>query len=152
MQDALTVGIESEAEESHALHKLLGLGKFSVAAEEGIHELNARVLAQTRLLLLRSLEHRGLAGLEQSAELLCETLAGVNKVGHDLSVFGAANAANDVLRALDLAGELNQQEPELARHVGNGRVGTRSVDGPVVDPLAQAVGVKNAAEEQNGLL
>jgi hypothetical protein len=47
--------------------------------------------------------------------------------------------------------ELDQQEPQFTGDFGHGSGGTVEEDGPIVDPLPERVGVKDGAEEEDGL-
>ena len=143
--DFLAVGVETKAPEANGAHESLGLLKLSIATEEGVNELDTGVEAELALLLLGGLEHGLLAGREEGPQLVGEALAGYDEVLDHLLVVGAADARDDFLGALDLAGELDQEEPEITSTVGHGLVGAVLVNGPVIDPLAQRVGVEDTA-------
>lgn len=154
-QDVLAVGVESQIPQADGGHELLGGIELAIASEDGVDELGTGVLAELRrvlALLLAGLEHGGLAGLQELLQLVGEALPGLDEVLDHVPGLLLADAGHALLGALDLAGELDQQEPELAGHVRDGGRGPVVVDGPVVDPLAQAVGVEDAAQEHDGLL
>jgi len=107
-ENVLTVGIESQVEETNTLHEALGLVQLTLTAKQSLDELNTGVLAELRVTLFAgSLEHGRLARLQQLAELVCEALARFNKVIDQFPVLLAADAINRLLGTLDLAGQLD---------------------------------------------
>lgn len=146
-ENFFTVGVKAKVEEPHVLHKLLRLVEFTVTTEEGLDEFNAGILAQASLLALGGLEHRGFTSLEKGAELLSKTLTSLDKLLNEVTVVSAADATDRLLSTLHLTGELDKKQPHLAGHVRDGSGRTLVVDGPVIDPLAQAVGIKDTTEE-----
>ena len=146
-EDFFTVGVKAKVEEPHVLHKLLGLVELTVTTEEGLDEFNTGILAEASLLALSGLEHRGFTSLEKGAELLSETLTGLDELLNEVTVIGSTDSADGLLSSLHLTGELDQKKPHLAGHVRDGSGRTLVVDGPVIDPLAQTVGIKDTTEE-----
>lgn len=146
-EDFFTVGVKAKVEEPHVLHKLLGLVELTVTTEEGLDEFNTGILAEASLLALSGLEHRGFTSLEKRAELLSETLTGLDELLNEVTVIGSTDSADGLLSSLHLTGELDQKKPHLAGHVRDGSGRTLVVDGPVIDPLAQTVGIKDTTEE-----
>lgn len=151
-ENVLTIGIKAEIPKADGGHELLGLVQLAVPAKDGIHELGPRVLAELGgfLGLLAGLEHGRLTGLEELLEFVSKALPGLDEVIHHLLVLLGADARHAFFGALDLTRELNQEEPQLSGHVGDGRGGTVVVDGPVIDPLAKTVSIKNATKEHDG--
>jgi hypothetical protein len=146
-ENFFTVGVKAKVEEPHVLHKLLRLVEFTVTTEEGLDEFNTGILAEASLLALSGLEHRGFTSLEERAELLSETLTGLDELLNEVTVVGSADTADGLLSSLHLTGELDEKQPHLAGHVRDGSGRTLVVNGPVIDPLAQTVGIKDTTEE-----
>lgn len=147
-ENVLAVRIESKVPKADGSHELLSRIELSVSAEDGVDELGAGVLAELRrvLGLLACLQHGSLARLEKLLELVGKTLPRLDEVIDHLLVLLCANARHALLRPLNLACELNQKQPKLSSHVGDGCRGTVVVDRPVVDPFAEAVRIEDAAE------
>lgn len=152
LEDILAVGVEAQVPETNRLHETLCLLELTLPAEQCLNEFDARALAQLRILLLAGLEHRLLACLEQLPKLVGEALAGLDEVLHHLLVVEGADPGNDLLRTLDLASQLDKQQPEVTGHIGNGSRRAVQVDRPVEDPLAEAIGIENGAKKEDGLL
>jgi hypothetical protein len=146
-ENFLTVGVKAKVEEPHVLHKLFRLVEFTVTTKEGLDKLSTGILAEASLLALSSLEHGSFTGLEERTELLSETLTGLDEFLNEVTVVGYADAADSLFSSLHLTGELDKKKPHLAGHVRDGSGRTLVVDGPVIDPLAQTVGVKDTTEE-----
>lgn len=152
-EDLLAVGVEAEVPETDRGHELLSLLQLTLAAEEGLDELDTGVLAKLRLLArLAGAEHGLLARLEELAELVGQAVAGLDELLDHLLVVLGADLGNRLLGPLDLAGQLDEEQPHVAGHLRDGSGGAVVVDGPVVDPLAERVGVEDTTEEHDGLL
>lgn len=149
-KDVLTVGVEAHRPETHSGHELLRLLKLSVAAKDGFDKLTAAVLSHgdgllLTALLLSGLPHVVLADLEEFGEADPQTRAALEEVFYHFVALLLADLGDGLFGPLDLTGELDEEEPELTGHFGEG--GGRAVveDGPVVDPLAERVGVEDGA-------
>jgi hypothetical protein len=154
-EDILAVGVEAHVPEADGRHKLLRRIQLTITAKDRVDKFGAGILAQLgRLLplLLTRLQHGGLTGLEELLELVGETVARLNKVIDHLFVLLRADTGHALFGALHLASKLDQEEPELTGNVGDGGRGAVMVDGPVIDPLTQTVGIEDAAQEHDGFL
>jgi hypothetical protein len=154
--DLVAIGIEAHAPEANVAHELLGMVELAIAAEDCVDELDAAVFAHgdaaTLRLALGRLPHGLLAGLEQFLEANPEALTGLEEVLDKFAMLLVADVVDGLVGALDLASQLDEEKPEVASNVGHGLTGTVGIDGPVVDPLAQAIGIEDATEQQNWLL
>ena len=90
--------------------------------------------------------HGLLAELEEGLHLAPDALPARVELAEHFPVVGEADAGEAFFGALHLAREFDEQQPELAGDFGDGRVRPVVVDGPVVDPFAEAVGVEDGAE------
>jgi hypothetical protein len=154
-EDIVAVSIEAHAPETHASHELLRLFKLAVATKDGVDKLAAAVLAHGNglllaILLLGGLPHVVLAHLEELGEADPQTLTTLEKIFNHFVALLLADLGHRFFSPLDFAGELDEQEPELACHLGEGGSGSVVEDGPVVDPFAERVGIEDGAEEHNG--
>jgi hypothetical protein len=153
LQNGQAVGVEALAVDPQRLHELLRVGHLPVRAKQGVDELDTGVGSEARATLLGGSEHGCLALLEKRAQLVHQALSGRDKVLQELLVLSLADPANGVLGAPVLSGEGDEQQPQVASNIGDGgRGATLLVHGPVVDPLAEVVGVKDTSQQQNGLL
>lgn len=153
LQDVLAVGVKPEIPQAHGLHKPLRLLELALPAEEGLDKLDTRVLAElSGFSLLAGLKHGGLASLEKNPQLVRQALARLDEVFNHLSVLLGANLGDNLLGALYLPGQLDQEQPHLAGHVRYGSGSPVVVHGPVVDPLPQGIGVEHATQQHDGLL
>ena len=155
LDDVLAVGVEPQVPETDRRHEAVGLVDLAVGAEQSLDELDAGVFAKGALLLRLGgggTEHGGLAGLEELLELVHDALAGLDELLDHLAVVLGPDLGHGLLGALDLARQLDEEQPELAGHLADGRARAVVVDGPVVDPLAERVRVEDAAEQLDGLL
>lgn len=118
----LTIGVETQVEEADTLHEPLRPAQFTLSAEKSLDELNTGVLAELGATLLgaRGFEHGLFAGLEKFAELFLEAFAGVDEVLDDLPVLPGPNPFNAFFCTLHLSGQLNEEQPQLTGHVGDG--------------------------------
>ena len=148
LDDLFDIGVEPEIPETDGLHELLRRGHLALVPEEGLDKLDAGVAAELRAPSLARAEHGLLAGLEELAEPIHEALAGFDEVVDDLPVFLGPDLGEAVLGTLDLAGQLDELEPQVAGDLGDGGGSGSSllVDGPVKDPFAQGVGIENATQ------
>jgi len=142
-ENFFTVGVKAKVEEPHVLHKLLRLVELSVTSKEGLNKFDTSILAKASLLALGSLEHGGFTSLEEGSELLSEALTGLNELLNKVTVVRSADATNCLLSSLDLTSELNEKQPHLTSHIRDGSGRTLVVDGPVIDPLSETVGIKD---------
>jgi len=147
-EDGPDVGVESHAPKANSSHEFLGAFQLAVASEDGIDELAATVLAHGDLfrvaaLLLSRLPHVVLANFEKLVEALPEPFARVEEFVDQLAGLGLANARHGVFGSLDLAGELNEQEPEFACDFGHGSCRAEEENSPVVDPLPKGIRIKD---------
>jgi hypothetical protein len=156
-EDVVAVSIEAHAPEAHAGHELLCLFELAVATEDGVDELAAAVLAHRNglllaVLLLGGFPHVVLADLEELGEADPQALAALEEVFDHFVTLLLADLGHGLFSPLDFASELDEEEPELTCHLGER--GGRSVveDGPVVDPLAEGVGVEDGSEKHDGFL
>lgn len=141
-KDLFAVGIEPHAPQAHARHQLLRLLEFAVPSKDGVDEFAAAVLAHGQglffsSLFLSSFPHVLLAHFEEFGEPDPEAFATLEEVFNQLAALLSADLGHGLFCALDLAGELDEEEPKLARHLRQRCGGTMVEDGPVVDPLAQ---------------
>jgi len=151
-EDLLAVGIEPVIPQSDRRHELFRTVELSVSSKDGFHEFNACVLPQLCLLLAMlpaRPQHWRLACFQQFLQFIGQSFSGLYKVLHHLSVVLRPDARYAFLRALDLAGQLNKKQPELAGHLRYGRGRAVVIDRPIVDPLAEAVGIKDASQQHN---
>ena len=149
LDNLITVGIEPLNEEFHSLDETAGPLQFPVTAKECLNELNPSILAEAGSVLLAGAEHGRLASLQEFRESLGKPGTRFNEVFEDFGFLGVTDLGNDVFGALELAGKLDEQEPELAGHLGDGTGGADVVGSPVIDPLAQRVSVEHRAQEQD---
>jgi hypothetical protein len=155
-KNVFAVGVEAHAPQAHARHELLRLFELAVTSEDGVDKLAAAVLAHGhRLLLARlflgRLPHVVFADLEELGKTDPETLAALEEVLDHFAALLLADLGHDLFGALDLAGELDEEQPEFARHLGQRRTGSVVEDGPIVDPLAERVGVEDTTQQHDGL-
>ena len=155
-KNVFAVCVETHRPEAHARHELLRLLKFSVATEDGLDKLLAAVLAHGHglglaALLLGRLPHVVFTHLEELGEADPETLATLEEVLNHFVVLLLANLGHSFVGPLDFARELDQEEPKLAGHFGERGGGAVVEDGPVIDPLAERVGIEDGPEEHDGL-
>ncbi|KAI6753425.1 hypothetical protein HG531_005594 [Fusarium graminearum] len=108
IMNLLTVGVKAKVEEPHVLHKLFCLVELTVTTEEGLDKLDTGILAEASLLALGGLEHGSFTGLEERAELLSETLTGLDELLNEVTVVGYADAADSFFSSLHLTGELDK--------------------------------------------
>ena len=89
-QNVLAVGVEAEIPQPDASHKLLGLVKLTITAEDRIDELDAGILAEKGWLLapepLAHLKHGSLACLKELLEFIHEAFAGLDEVVDQMAV------------------------------------------------------------------
>ena len=141
-EDLIAVGIEAHAPEANGTHEFLGLVKLPVPSEDGVDKLAATVLAHGHWLLaaivvLGGLPHVLLADLEKFLEAYPQPLARLQEVLDKLPVLLLSDLLNDLVGALDLAGQLDEEQPEVASHVRQWGGWAVRVDCPVVNPLAK---------------
>merc|ERR1711981_462013 len=132
-EDLIAVGIEAHAPEANGTHEFLGLVKLPVPSEDGVDKLAATVLPHGHWLLaaivvLGGLPHVLLADLEKFLEAYPQPLARLQEVLDKLPV---------LVGALDLAGQLDEEQPEVASHVRQWGGWAVRVDCPVVNPLGK---------------
>lgn len=147
----LAVGVKPHVPEAHLLHEALRLLQLALPPEERLDKFDARIPAKLLFLLAR-LEHRLLARLEQLAELVRDAFARLDEVLDHLPAFDHPNPRHALLGPLDLPRKLDEQEPHFTRHLGDRGRGAVCVDRPVVDPLAEAVGIEHGAKQKDRLL
>lgn len=135
------------------MHELLSLLELTLATKESLDELDTGILAELGILtLLPGAKHGGLARLEELAKLVGEALTSLDEFFDHLLVVLGTDLGNGLLGALDLSGQLDEEKPKLASHVRDGSGRSMVVDGPVIDPLSEGVGIKDTAEKHDGLL
>lgn len=154
-QDILAVGVEAHVPESNTVHQLLGGFELAIATENRVDEFTASVATHgdggfAAVFALGGLPHELLAGFEQLLDAAPETFAALEKVLDGVVVVGVLDADQRFFGTLDFPRQLDEQQPEVARDVGHGGGGTVVEDGPVVDPFAQRIGVKDRAEQDDG--
>jgi hypothetical protein len=154
-KNVFAVGVKAHAPQAHARHELLRLFQLAVAPENRLDKLATAVLAHGNGLLLAALllgrlPHVVFAHLEQLGKANPQALATLEEVFDHFGVLSSANLVHDLLSALDLASELDQKQPEFAGHLGDGGGGSVVEDGPVVDPLAERVGIEDTTEQHDG--
>lgn len=154
VEKVLAVGVKPEVPEADRCHEAVRLLQLAIDTEEGINELDTGALVQLAFLLGldAGAKHGGFASLEQLAELVREPVAGLDELVEHLTVLLGADLAHHLLGTLDLARELDEKEPKLTGLVANGRTRAVMVHGPVINPFAEGVGVKDTAKEHDGLL
>lgn len=135
-QDWCAVSVEAKRPGTNLGHPLLSLEELPVTTKESVDEFDTGAFAQGRLLFGAGLEHGRLAVLEESAELVHDTLTTIEEVLDGGLLLLAANLTHDPLAAVHLLGKLKQEEPKLTCHLSEGLTGADAVDCPVVDPLA----------------
>src|SRR6201999_289652 len=124
------------------VYDLLSVFEVAIAAEVGVDELGACFLAHCLgTVAFGSLEHVLFAFLEESLELLPEAFATDDEVLDCFLLLVVADAANTFLGSLHLTRQLDEEKPELARNIGDRSRGPMVEDRPIVDPLAERVGV-----------
>lgn len=150
LKDLITVGLEPLDVQLERGHEAFCALKFAVTTEEGLHKLDASILSEASPILLARAEHGGLARLQEVAKTLRKASTSFNEVLEDFTPLGVTDLCNHVLGALELARELDEQEPEFTRHLGQFVVGPEMISRPVINPFAQRVRVENRAEQQDG--
>lgn len=152
-EDLLAVGVKSHIPQSNTVHQFLGVFEFAIAAEDRFDELATGVTTHRDRPLaafpLGGLPHELLARLEQLLEAPPQPFAALEETLDGLLRVGALDAAYALVRPLHLARQLDQQQPQLARHIRHGRRRPVVEHRPVVDPLAQRVGVEHAAQQDD---
>nr|POE72304.1 hypothetical protein CFP56_12180 [Quercus suber] len=156
-EDVLAVGVEPHRPQTHARHQLLGALEFTIATEDGIDELASAVLAHGDVVavpavFLGGTPHVLFADLEELAEPSPQPFARVEEIIHGLRRGRSTDPVATDLGPLDLAREVDEQQPKIAGHLGHRGGGAVVEDGPVIDPFAQGVGIEDAAEQEDGLL
>ena len=154
-EDVVAVGIEAHAPETHTGHELLRLLKLTVATEDGIDKFTAAVLAHGNrlllaILLLGSLPHVVLADLEEFHKADPEALAALEEVFDHFVALLLADLGDGLFGPLDFAGQLYEEEPQFASHLSERGCWAVVEDGPVVDPFAKGVGIKDGSEKHDG--
>jgi len=154
LENVLAVGVKPKVPETDIGHEPVGLLHLAVGAKQSLDELDAGALAQLAFLLglVAGTQHGSLTGLEELPELVRDPVAGLDELLDHLPVVLGPDLGDDLLGALDLPGKLDEEEPQLAGLLADGGTGTMVVDGPVIDPFAQGVGIEDAAEQHDGLL
>ena len=140
----LAIVVEAHDVQADGRHDLLGTRELAVAAEDGGDEFDARLLAHDDLaaaalaggaLALGTAPHELLAALEELLHAGPEMATARRVVLDDLALVAAAQARDSRLGAAQVAAELDEQQPQLAGHIGDRRIAV-VVEGPVIDPLA----------------
>ena len=150
-QYVLAIRIESMVPEPNTLHQALGILQLPISSENRIHKLAPTVLPHLHCPLaafpLRSPPHELLAHLEELLEATPKPVATHDEIVHHVLVIRGSDSREALLGSLHLAGELDEQQPEVARDFGHRGGGPIAVDGPVVDPFAERIGVEHTTEE-----
>lgn len=153
-QNIFTVGIEPHVPKPNTVHQLFRILEFSIAAEDGFDKFTACIAAHRDGALaafaLGCLPHVELTGFEQLLEPIPQAVATFQKVLDNLLCLDALNPWETFVGPLDLSRKLDQQQPQVARHVGHGSGCAMVEHRPVVDPLAERVGIEYAAQEDDG--
>lgn len=142
-----TIDIEAHAPESDLVHNLLGGLKVAIPSEDGVDELRACLLAHGLCAVtLSCLQHECLAFFEKSLELVPKSLSALDEVMDSLLLLNIADATDAFLSSLHLPRKLDEQKPKLTRHVSHGSGGTMMKDRPIIDPLAEGIGIEDTSE------
>lgn len=153
IQDVLAVGVKAKVPEAGLLHEALCLLQLTLATEERLDKLDTGTLAELGgVLVLTGLEHGGFASPEQGLKLVREALTRINESFDHLTFIHVTDPGANLLRALDFARQVDEQEPKVAGHVRDGSGRSMVIDGPVIDPFAQGVEVKNTTKQQDRIL
>ena len=153
-ENILAVGVKPHVPQSNTVHQLLGAFELAIATENGVDEFTTGIATHghSRLAAVFALgrfPHELLAGLEQLLDAAPESFATFQKVLDGVLVVGMLDAPEGFVGPLDFPRQLDQQQPEVARDIGHRGGGPVVEDGPVVDPFAQRVGVKDTAQEHD---
>lgn len=150
-ENLVTIGVEPHVPQTDTVHQFLGVFKFAVPTEERLDKFAAGVAAHRHCfaLALGHLPHKVLACFEQLLEAHPESFAAFQKVRNGFARFTTLDTVETLVRPLDLACQLDQQQPQIACNIGHRGGSAIMKNGPVVDPLAQRVGVEHTAEENN---
>lgn len=154
-QDILTIGIKPHTPKSDSCRQLLGSLQFPVPAKNCLDELPAGIVAHvqffTPTVALSSLKHVLLTHFQQLVEALPKSFSTVEEIINEFAVVAAADARQGLLSALDFASKLDEREPEITGHFGDGSRGSVESYCPVVDPFTKAVCVEDAAKKKDWL-
>ncbi|KAH9865794.1 hypothetical protein J1614_009381 [Plenodomus biglobosus] len=157
VEDGEAVDVKSVGPEAHSSHELLRLVKLSVAAKDGLDEFDTSVVAHGNGLfwarvLLGGLPHVILTYFEEHGEPNPKALATLEEVVNQLLVEVLADLVPGLDGPLYFGGQVDEEQPELAGHVGDGGARTIVIHGPVEDPLAKGVGIEDGSKEHDGFL
>ena len=150
-QYVLAIRIEPMVPQPNTLHQALGILQLPISSENRIHKLAATILPHFYRPLaafpLGSPPHELLAHLEELLEAAPKPVATRDEIVHHVLVIQGSNTREALLGSLHLAGELDEQQPEVASDFGHRGGGPIAIDRPVVDPFAERIGVEHATEE-----
>jgi hypothetical protein len=144
-EDPFTTVVKVEVEVPHVVHKLLRQVKLSVTAKESLDEFDTSILAKASLIPLSNLTHGYFIDFKKGAELLSKAATGLDELLNSVTVGGTVNVAHCLLCSFHFAGELDKEEPHITGHIRNRSARTMIICDPVINPLPEIVGVKDAA-------
>lgn len=127
LKDLVDICIEAHGPKTDAGHELLGGFQLFVAAEEAFYECDAALIAhgQWRLVavfFLSRLPHVFFADLEEFGEADPETGATLKEVFDQFALSLVTDAHDFGIGLLDLACEMDEEQPEFTGHLGNWNV------------------------------
>lgn len=143
LDDVPAIGVVSFVPQAQRVDQLLRGQQLPVAPEHALHEIDAGVLAQ----LQRPLEHVGLGLLDDLDQALFHhPLAAVDEITDHLAVDFLADLGHHLTSHLHLPGGLDEEKPELCRHLRDRFVRIVRDCGPIVDPSTNRVRVEDTAQ------
>ncbi|KAG7404011.1 hypothetical protein Forpe1208_v015686 [Fusarium oxysporum f. sp. rapae] len=127
------------------MHKLLFHVKLSVTAKESLDEFDTSILAKASLAPLSNLKHGCFTDFEKGPELLGKAVTGLDELLNTVTVGGTVNVAHCFLCLLHFIGKLDKEELHITGHIRNRSARAMTIRGPVINPLPEIVGIKDAA-------
>lgn len=123
-QNIFTISVKSHIPQPDTIHQLLRILKLAIPTKDRVDKLATRIAAHGHLPFatfpLGGLPHEHLASLEQLLEPVPEAVAAFEEVFDNVLRLGALDPRETFIGTLDLAGQLNQEQPQVTGNVGHG--------------------------------
>lgn len=122
-------------------YKPFGRTELAVPTKNSQDEFDAGVVAELEAFMLKSPEHGALAAFKQLVKLLNQAVARVKNL--------LANGRDTFDGTLSPARKLDKKKPKIVCHLRNGVTFSVLVNGLIINPFTQRVGVENAPKQQD---
>lgn len=160
-QNVLAICVEPHTPQPHPLHQGLGLLQPPVASENGLDKFTSAVGTHLQrafcgggaiatALDSRCTPHVFFAGFKQPFQPAPETVARLEEILHHFIAVWIAHARQALVCTFHLPSKLNEQQPKVATDFADGCRRPVMVDGPIIDPFTQTVGVEDGSQEEDG--